>query len=385
MRGVIPNYHHSYTFFFFVVFVNLFSHVFSINTLSSTESLTISSNRTVVSPGDVFELGFFKTTRSSSRDGDRWYLGIWYKKTTERTYVWVANRDNPVSNPNATLKISDANLVLLDQSDTLIWSTNLTRAVKSPVVAELLGNGNLVLRDSKTKDDPNQFLWQSFDFPVDTLLPEMKIGWGLRTGHNRFLKSWRSPNDPSSGDYSFKLETGGLPEFYLKKGAFKVYRTGPWNGIRFSGIPKMQQGSYIVDNFIEKREEVAYTFRVTTTNHSFNSRITLSSNGLLQIYTWNPTAPEPNMFLFFPSDDCDLYSVCGSYSYCDMKTSPVCNCIGGFVPKNVTAWGLGDASDGCVRRTPLSCGRGDRFLRMEKMKLPETSRVNVDVGIELKE
>ena len=99
-----------------------------INTLSCTETLTISSNRTIVSPGNVFEQGFFKTT-ASSRNGDHWYLGIWYKSISERTYGWVANRDNPLSKSIGTLKISYANLVLLDHSRTPVWSKNLTRTV----------------------------------------------------------------------------------------------------------------------------------------------------------------------------------------------------------------------------------------------------------------
>ncbi|ESQ36973.1 hypothetical protein EUTSA_v10002984mg, partial [Eutrema salsugineum] len=288
-------------------------------------------------------------SRTISRDGDddRWYLGIWYKTISKRSYVSVANRDNPLSNSIGTLKVSnDANLILLDRSDTPVWSTNLTKAVKSPVVAELLANGNFVLRESTTKD-PNRFLWQSFDFPVDTLLPEMKIGLDLKTGHDKFLKSWKSPNDPSSGDLSFKLETQGLPEFYLWKQDFKVYRTGPWNGIRFNGIPKMQDWSYVVNSFIENREEVTYTFKVA--NRSINTRFTLTSDG-----------------------------------YCDMKTSPICNCIRGFEPRYPTSGASGETYDGCVRRSPLSCG-GQGFLRLSRMKLPETSRVIVDKTIGLKE
>ncbi|CAA7014238.1 unnamed protein product [Microthlaspi erraticum] len=95
MSGVLPKYHHSYTFFFIYILLLQLGHVFSINTLSPTETLTISANRTIVSPGEVFELGFFKTT-TSSQGNDRWYLGIWYKTISEKTYVWVANRDNPL-------------------------------------------------------------------------------------------------------------------------------------------------------------------------------------------------------------------------------------------------------------------------------------------------
>ncbi|OAP12950.1 hypothetical protein AXX17_AT1G41440 [Arabidopsis thaliana] len=158
-------------------------------------------------------------------------------------------RDNPLSKSIGTLKISYANLVLLDHSRTPVWSKNLTRTVKSPVVAELLDNGNFVLRDSKINYQ-NRFLWQSFDYPVDTLLPEMKIGRDLKTGYETFLK-------------------------------FLLYQSGPWNGVGFSGIPTMQNRSYsdVVNNFIDNREEVAYNFKVT--DHSTHYvRLTLTPEGL---------------------------------------------------------------------------------------------------------
>ncbi|CAH8275868.1 unnamed protein product [Arabidopsis lyrata] len=380
MRGV-PNFYHSYTFLFFFFFVLILFPAFSIsaNTLSATESLTISSNNTIVSPGNVFELGFFKPGSNS-----RWYLGIWYKTISKRTYVWVANRDTPLSSSIGTLKISDNNnLVVLDQSDTPVWSTNLTGGdVRSPLVAELLDNGNFVLRDSKN-NSPDGVLWQSFDFPTDTLLPEMKLGWDLKTGFNRFIRSWKSPDDPSSGDFWFKLEAEGFPEVFLWNRESRVYRSGPWNGIRFSGVPEMQPFEYMVFNFTTSREEVTYSFRVTKSD--IYSRLSLSSTGLLQRFTWIQTAQNWNQFWYAPKDQCDDYKECGVYGYCDSNTSPVCNCIKGFKPKNPQVWGLRDGSDGCVRKTVLSCGGGDGFVRLKKMKLPDTTTASVDRGIGVKE
>ncbi|CAH2078375.1 unnamed protein product [Thlaspi arvense] len=378
MRGV-PNFHHSYIFCsVFSVLILFPQFSISANTMSATESLTLSSNQTILSPGNVFELGFFKPSSSS-----RWYLGIWFKAISKRTYVWVANRDSPLSSSIGTLKISDNNLALLDQSDKPVWSTNLTGGdVRAPVVAELLDNGNLVLRDSNN-NDPDEFLWQSFDFPTDTLLPEMKLGWDLKTRHNRSLRSWRSPDDLSSGDFSFKLETRGFPEIFLWNRESRVYRSGPWNGIRFSGVPEMQAFDYIVFNFTASNEEVSYSFRVTKNN--MYSRLTLSSTGILQRFTWIEAVQNWNQFWYAPKDQCDEYKECGSYGYCDSNTSPVCNCIKGFEPRNPQVWGLRDGSDGCVRKTQLSCDSGDGFVRLKKMKLPDTRATSVDRGIGLKE
>ncbi|MFS7985347.1 putative non-specific serine/threonine protein kinase [Helianthus anomalus] len=48
---------------------------------------TIRYNKTIVSPQETFELGFFSPANSTNH-----YVGIWYKKIPKGTVVWVANR-----------------------------------------------------------------------------------------------------------------------------------------------------------------------------------------------------------------------------------------------------------------------------------------------------
>ncbi|CAL9217976.1 unnamed protein product [Arabidopsis halleri] len=385
MKGTIPAYHHSYNLFFFVFAVSiLFSlPAFCIysNTFSSTESLTVSSNRTIISLGDDFEFGFFKAA-ASFEDNDHWYLGIWYKAIPVRTYVWVANRDSPLSNSVGSLKFSGMNLVLLDQSNITVWSTNLTAAVRSPVVAELLPTGNFVLRDSKANG--SGLLWQSFDYPTNTLLPHMKLGLDLKTGHNRYLTAWKNSYDPSSGNTWFKLEMRGLPEFFLWVKDSLTLRSGPWDGIRFSGIPEMQQWNYlnIVYNFTVNKEEVAYTFRVITPSTYW--RLTLTSDETLQLFSWNSNTLDWNMIWIPTESQCTPYRICGRNSYCDTNTSPICNCIKGFAPRDPEKWLLLGGGGECLRKTQLSCS-GDKFVQLKNMKLPDTIGAIVDTRIGLQE
>ncbi|MFS7960430.1 putative non-specific serine/threonine protein kinase [Helianthus anomalus] len=67
--------------------------------LSSCATLdTISTNQvirdgdTIVSDDKMFELGFFSPGKSKNR-----YVGIWYKKISTGTVVWVANRETPAN------------------------------------------------------------------------------------------------------------------------------------------------------------------------------------------------------------------------------------------------------------------------------------------------
>ncbi|KAL0806922.1 hypothetical protein Bca101_099414 [Brassica carinata] len=374
MRSHVPNYHHPYTFVFvFILFPALGAYA---NTLSPTETLTISNNKTIVSRNETFELGFF-TPGSSSR----WYLGIWYKKIPTRTYVWVANRDNPLSRPNGSLKISDDNnLAIYDHSDTPVWSTNLTvGASRSPVVAELLDNGNFVLHSN----DPEGYLWQSFDFPTDTLLPDMKLGWDKKTGLDRVLRSWKTSEDPSSGDFSTKLETRGFPEYYVFNKETIIYRSGPWIGNRFSCVPEMKPIEYMVYTFIASNEEVSYSYHMTKPD--VYSTLSLSYTGTIERRNWIEQSQAWKQLWYQPKDICDNYRQCGNYGYCDSNSLPNCNCIKGFELGNGQEWALRDDSAGCVRKTRLSCDGRDGFVAMKRMKLPDTAATVLDRGIGLKE
>jgi hypothetical protein len=71
------------------------------------------------------------------------------------------------------------------------------------------------------------------------MLPGMKLGWDLRTGFDRYLSSWKSLDDPSPGDFTWGVQPEGNPEIVSWKGSNKYYRSGPWNGIGFSGAPEI--------------------------------------------------------------------------------------------------------------------------------------------------
>ncbi|KAI8530590.1 hypothetical protein RHMOL_Rhmol11G0071100 [Rhododendron molle] len=93
----------------------------------------------LVSSGETFALGFFSPENSSRR-----YVGIWYNKISERTVVWVANRDDPINGTTIVLSFNkNGNLEIYDHTRNLpVWDTNITAGSYS---ARLLDSGNLAL------------------------------------------------------------------------------------------------------------------------------------------------------------------------------------------------------------------------------------------------
>ncbi|KAF8409409.1 hypothetical protein HHK36_005485 [Tetracentron sinense] len=131
---------------------------------------SISKLETIISAGGEFELGFFSPGNSRN-----YFVGIWYKKVNVQTVVWVANREQPLTSPSGILTINmEGNLVVLDGNKS--YPVSDVSSVKN-TSATLLDSGNLILRDSKS-----QILWQSFDYPSDTFLPGMRIGYNKKTG-----------------------------------------------------------------------------------------------------------------------------------------------------------------------------------------------------------
>ncbi|XVF77715.1 hypothetical protein PTKIN_Ptkin14bG0069300 [Pterospermum kingtungense] len=331
-----------------------------------------------MTPKFVIPTGFFSPGNSKNR-----YLGIWYKNIPIQTVVWVANRINPINDSTGLLKIeSSGKIVLLDQNKTIVWSTNSSGVLENPRL-QLLDSGNLVVRDGKNSSSDN-YLWQSFDYPSDTMLPGMKLGYDLKTGFNRRLSAWKNSDDPSPGDLTFGIELQGNPEMVLRKGSEKYYRSGLWIGNKFSGSPD-QGSNLIVDyDFVWNEKEVYYIFFLE--NKSVMSRIVLNqTENRRQRYTWIPETKTWKLFSAFPDDSCDRFGPCGPNGNCDDNKLPNCQCLKRFRPKSPKRWNSSDSTQGCVRNKPLNCRSRVAFNKIGKVKTPDTPNSWVNKTMNLKE
>uniref|UniRef100_A0A2N9H8W4 Apple domain-containing protein n=1 Tax=Fagus sylvatica TaxID=28930 RepID=A0A2N9H8W4_FAGSY len=224
--------------------------------------------------------------------------------------------------------------------------------------------------------NPDNILWQSFDYPCDTLLPDMKIGWDLATGLDRYLTSWKSTEDPAHGEFTGKLDRRGLPQLVAMKGDTIMFRPGSWNGLYFTGFPWLRPNSLFNYEFVLNEKEVYYVYKLL--NKSIFSRYVLNPSGIGQRFRWMDHTQSWELFSTGQVDECENYAHCGSYASCNIMNSPVCECLKGFKPKSPKAWNSADWSDGCVQGTPLGCNDGDGFLKYEGVKLPDTSSSRFD-------
>ncbi|XP_028063443.1 G-type lectin S-receptor-like serine/threonine-protein kinase At4g27290 isoform X3 [Camellia sinensis] len=357
----------------FTLLLSLFIKLsMAIDTLSPNETLT--DNGKLVSSGEAFELGFFNPPYSNNR-----YVGIWFKNVKIQTPIWVANKNNPISDSSGLLTITATGNIIITTTTTAnqtttVWSSSNSSPPTPPnnPILQLLDSGNLVV-----KNGGGDYLWQSFDYPCDTLVPGMKLGWNLRTNQEWFLTSWKTLQDPSSGDYTYKLDRRGLPQIVLHQGSTVKYRSGTWDGVRFGGDPPLHTKAVVDPNFIFNSTDVYYSFK--NTDDTAISRFVVNQTGSLQLLTWNERLGEWFNLITMQRDACDVYATCGPYGLCRFDVLAACNCPNGFIPRLQQEWDRGDWSGGCVRRTPMNCSAPQGFRKLPGLKLPESSYFLVDM------
>ncbi|KAL8145935.1 hypothetical protein AgCh_003892 [Apium graveolens] len=348
----------------------------SVDTIRANQ--TITDGNTIVSAGRKFELGFFSPGSSTNR-----YLGIWYMMS-KSTLVWVANRETPLNNTSGVVMFNSKGSMVVTSSDgKILWiSVSRKSAIESPVV-QLLDDGNLVLRDAVDRDSEN-YLWQSFDYPVDTQLPGMKFGVDLVNGIDRCLTPWRSVDDPAPGNFTHKMDTNGFPQLLLWKGPVLWARAGPWVGLWFSGNSKTKMFGFYVDEFVFNEKEIYFRYELADDNTPI-SRYVLNPDGESTIMIWSHRNQDWVVYTTLHMDKCDLYGFCGAYGGCNPNNYPRCECLKGFVPKYSEKWKAGAYSDGCVCRSPMSCGGRESFVKFSGVKLPDTRISWYDLSMNLYE
>ncbi|XP_058005431.1 G-type lectin S-receptor-like serine/threonine-protein kinase CES101 isoform X2 [Hevea brasiliensis] len=243
----------------------------------------------LVSADGTFKLGFFSPGTSRSR-----YLGIWYNMVDEnevfiakKKVVWVANRDNPISDSGDILKIDESGkLTILYNEGSSSFPLSSVEAA-SNVSATLLDSGNFVLKEFNLDGSTKQILWQSFDYPTDTLLPGMKLGFDERKMQVWSLTSWINDNIPAQGSFSLTIGMGrdnsSTQIVIWCKGSI-YWTSGMWQNGRFELVSQLSNEGNPNFRFISNDGANYFTYSLSESeNHSLSRYMIDSSGSVLEI------------------------------------------------------------------------------------------------------
>ncbi|XP_057517285.1 G-type lectin S-receptor-like serine/threonine-protein kinase At1g11330 isoform X2 [Amaranthus tricolor] len=360
----------------------------AINSITPTHFLK--DPEAIVSNNSLFKLGFFSPPNSKNR-----YVGIWYNHPTVMDVVWVANRNNPLLDSGGLLSLSaDGNLKVSNARNETLWSSNVTYpAAYLSVAAQLLDSGNLVVQGSTSKDDPGNDtnIWQSFEHPTDTILPNMRFVFTQNFSSKSGPRAWNSSSDPSDGRFSIGTSSLGLFQVLIRDGDQLHWRSGPWNGNIFIGTRyhNTGNGNILVNTGSFSQEGAGGMLSVVFAgaNETSMSHYALNYQGTMTQTWWDDRNKNWGLLWKAPDNDCDIYGKCGEFGSCSPNNPPICSCLKGFEPKNKEEWRRGNWTSGCVRRKQLQCNvtgssKQDGFLRLQMMKVPDNAELYTGLGID---
>ncbi|GKV52171.1 hypothetical protein SLEP1_g58762 [Rubroshorea leprosula] len=380
-------------FFFFVILSFRLGHCRrTTDTICQGDSIRDDGRETLISPDKTFELGFFSPRNSTLR-----YVGIWYHNM-EDTVVWVANRDAPISDGSGVLRMGhEGNLEVLDgnnrtvwTSDT-VWTSNSVSPASKNLAAALLDTGNFALSDSYKRlskscyfiyhDNISNYYWQSFDYPSDTYLPGMRVGARTDGGEKLVFTSWKSANDPSPGNFGMGIDTFGAPQIVIWNQTRRIWRSGYWNGLTFTGSPNTSVSILYGFRFFPPDESGIIFLTYAPSSASVRRRFRIRWDGKGEQLKWDDDIENWTVLQSEPVNDGEFYNFCGNSGVYDVSNSTKCSCLPWFEPNNAEEWNRGIWTNGCARRTKLQCsrtnsssevGKVDMFLKMKMMKLPDS-------------
>ncbi|XP_059078255.1 G-type lectin S-receptor-like serine/threonine-protein kinase SD2-2 [Cryptomeria japonica] len=174
---------------------------------------SLRGKQTITSKNGTFALGFFNPNGTNN-----WYVGIWYAQIPDKTIVWVANRETPITDMPGVFTLSST------------------------------GAQNI-----------SEIVWESFANPTDTVLPTVKFWKGLK------VNSWKSSMDPAPGPFFAQINPSpGKTDVLLQyKNGVSYYSTGEWNGSYFATLPGSPASSIVKVEFkVFSSTRMYYSFKV---------------------------------------------------------------------------------------------------------------------------
>ncbi|KAK8490014.1 hypothetical protein V6N13_009303 [Hibiscus sabdariffa] len=297
----------------FLLCISLGSLLFGIviSEIPLGSKLSVGENNSWVSSSGDFAIGFY----SRPDMPNQFSVGIRFNSKSipvdKRTMVWVAGGGVAVSN-NSYLELQmNGELVLFDAvQGQEVWSSKTSQL--SIAVASLRNDGNLILLNEK-KD----VIWQSFDYPTDTLLPGQRLSpfTTLRAASQNGVSSFYSLYMNVSGQLQLRWEssiiywsTGGPSQSNLS-----AILTSDGTLQLLAPTPRPVWSAYGEDH----NDTVKFRF------------VRLDVDGNLRLYSWVDDSQTWRSVWQAVENQCNVFATCDQGGICTFNTSgsPVCTCL----------------------------------------------------------
>jgi hypothetical protein len=244
-----------------VTFLSFFAHA-QISSDTIKPGNVILPSEMLVSENGMFRFGF------QSRLGGATYLVIFYLPSVVGSYTgWVASEHSFLVNGNLTMEEDGVLKIFYDEGSLVILNPN--RATPNSI-GTIENSGNFRVKELNPDGSISRVLWESFDYPSDTLLPGMKLWMDFETNQKSILTSWISGQIPSFGGFSLEWSpnANGTGQLVMRhrSNIYWVSRIG--NDSHFPNFGMMAGGNYKF-NYVSNKKKSYFTYFVL--NGSFSA------------------------------------------------------------------------------------------------------------------
>ncbi|CAN6220887.1 unnamed protein product [Urochloa humidicola] len=343
------------TSLFLLSLIHLLLHASAKDSLLPGSYLSVERSSDVLRSQDgTFTCGFYKISSNAA------VFSIWFSNSAKKTVVWSTNHLHPVYTWGSRVELDMyGSMVVKDYNGQIAWSNNMS----FPDVdqAQLLDTGNLII-----KGKGNIVLWQSFNSPTDTLLPNQNI-----TGATKLVSTQRLL---VPGTYSFRFDDEYLLSLFDdEKGISYIYWPDPHVGIlKKQRIMFRSVTNGVLNSLGYFHASDNASFTASDWGPGVMRRLTLDYDGNLRLYSLNKDGTWNVTWIAFPGL-CNVRGLCGVNGICVYAPVPVCTCAPGYEAKDPS-----DRRKGCTPRFRISC---DGRQKMVFIEVPATDFIGQDQDV----
>ncbi|CAI8612374.1 unnamed protein product [Vicia faba] len=342
---------------FLVFLLYPFQYSSSLSSLNKGSFLSVEKHAedVLVSSNGTFSAGFYQVGENA------FSFAIWFtelRNHNPNNIVWMANREQPVNGKHSKLYLlNTGNILLLDAGQLNTWSSNT--ASNDPLELYLKEDGNLVLRELKG----TTILWQSYDFPTNTLLPNQPL-----TRYTKLISS-RSYSNYSSGFYKLFFDDNNVIRLdYDGPDVSSTYWPPTWMSSWDAGRSNYNSSRIaLLDSLGKFISSDNYIFSTYDYGTLLQRRLTIDSDGNIRVYSRRNLSENWYVSWQVISNTCIIHGICGANSTCsyDPKKGKKCSCLPGYKLKNYNDW-----SYGCEPMFDFTCNRSEStFLKLQGFEL----------------
>ncbi|KAL5228832.1 hypothetical protein ABZP36_017097 [Zizania latifolia] len=331
------------------------------HTLGGGSSLSVEDRARpfLVSPDGTFSCGFLQV-------GDNAFsFSVWFTASRNSTAVWTANRDFPVNGRGSRVSFTrDGELALADANGTMVWTsrTGGVSAGRRGLTVSLNDTGNLVIANPLTSST----VWQSFDWPTDTLLPSQPF-----TKDTKLVAGYYSLNFDNDNVLRLLYYGPDVASLYWPLPSLNIYEAGRtnYNSSRIAALNNT--GVFLSSDQLQAQ--------AIDLGLGIKRRLTIEHDGNLRMYSLNESTGGWTETWSALKQPCHAHGICGMNGICEYQPSLRCSCLPGHEMTDRRDW-----RRGCRPLFSIgNCSQGAASPSSEQFKfvmVPQTDFYGFDVA-----